>query len=141
MLYCGFLAYMKGTTDTWAPRPQKHLSKPRSPLPLRPAPSKPLTSRPKPHVPCPGTACPKKSSRGHPAPLDQILVAPPTSLPCVTPGAEDLPYPSLPPQWLLGQSPPPTWPCFTWALSLRFSKDQNQQNTKNGTETNKQKNH
>lgn len=119
--------------------PQRHLSKPRSPLPLRPAPSKPLTPRPKPHVPCPGTACPEKSSRGHPAPLDQILVASPTSLPLCEQGTCH--NPSLPPEWLPRSQPQPTWPCFTWALSLRFSKDQNQQNTKNGTETNKQKNH
>jgi hypothetical protein len=46
--------------------------------------------------------------------------------------------PSLPQEWLLGSQPQPTRPCFTWSLSLRFSKDQNQQNTKNGTETNKQ---
>lgn len=37
MLCYGFLAYMEGTTDPWAPYvPQRYLSKPRSLLPLRP---------------------------------------------------------------------------------------------------------
>lgn len=71
------------------------------------APPKPLTSRPKPHVPCPGTASPKKSSRGHPTPLDQIPVAPPTSLPlCEHQEQRACHNPSLPPEWLLRQSAP-----------------------------------